>query len=264
MEEFKIFKNESFGEIRVSGTKDEPLFCLSDVCRILDIKNVSQCKTRLKQDGVILNEGVSKTKNQYGTITEQKVTLTFINEQNLYKLIMRSSQPNAEPFQDWVCGEVLPTIRKTGGYVNSTVQFVDTYFPDLDDDAKKFMIETLENKKRLLEENKQQKKYIEENSDKVDFYDTVVLSDDTIDMRQVATTLNMGIGRNKLFDILRKEGILDRRNQPYQKYIDSGYFRTIETNYTKGDELCIYIKTVVFQKGLDYIRRVVEKHLNIK
>lgn len=116
MASIEIFKNESFGEVRVAGTSEKPLFCLADVCRILEIKNVSDCKSKLKQDGVVLTEGVSKTTNQYGVTTEQKVMLTFISEQNLYKVIMRSDKPQAEPFQDWVCGEVLPSIRKTGSY----------------------------------------------------------------------------------------------------------------------------------------------------
>lgn len=116
MAAIEIFKNESFGEVRVAGTSEKPLFCLADVCRILEIKNVSDCKSKLKQDGVVLTEGVSKTTNQYGVTTEQKVMLTFISEHNLYKVIMRSDKPQAEPFQDWVCGEVLPSIRKTGSY----------------------------------------------------------------------------------------------------------------------------------------------------
>lgn len=116
MAAIEIFKNESFGEVRVAGTSEQPLFCLADICRVLEIKNVSDCKSRLDQRGVVLTEGVSKTTNQYGVTTEQKVMLTFINEQNLYKVIMRSDKPQAEPFQDWVCGEVLPSIRKTGGY----------------------------------------------------------------------------------------------------------------------------------------------------
>lgn len=120
MKDLAIFKNEAFGEVRVAGTSEQPLFCLADICRVLEIKNVSDCKSKLKRDGVVLTEGVSKTTNQYGVTTEQKVMLTFINEQNLYKVIMRSDKPQAEAFQDWVCGEILPSIRKSGSYsVNS-------------------------------------------------------------------------------------------------------------------------------------------------
>ena len=113
-----IFKSKEFGEIRtMTDEQGEPWFCLADICRILEIKSVSVCKSRLKIDGVCLAEGVSNTTNQYGATTKQKLMLTFINEQNLYKVIMRSDKPQAEGFQDWVCGEVLPAIRKHGGYM---------------------------------------------------------------------------------------------------------------------------------------------------
>lgn len=112
MASIEIFKNESFGEVRVAGTSEEPLFCLADVCRVLEIKNVADCKSRLDQRGVVLTD--TPTHNQYGAEVIQK--LVYINEKNLYKVIMRSDKPQAEPFQDWVCGEVLPSIRKTGGY----------------------------------------------------------------------------------------------------------------------------------------------------
>ena len=117
MAAIEIFKNESFGEVRVAGTSEEPLFCLADVCRVLEIKNVADCKSRLDQRGVVLTD--TPTHNQYGAEVIQK--LVYINEKNLYKVIMRSDKPQAEPFQDWVCGEVLPSIRKTGQYLNNNV-----------------------------------------------------------------------------------------------------------------------------------------------
>ena len=112
MAAIEIFKNESFGEVRVAVTSEKPLFCLADVCRVLEIKNVADCKSRLDQRGVVLTD--THTHNQYGVEIIQK--LVYINEKNLYKVIMRSDKPQAEPFQDWVCGEVLPTLRKTGQY----------------------------------------------------------------------------------------------------------------------------------------------------
>lgn len=107
MAAIEIFKNESFGEVRVAGTSENPLFCLTDICRILDIKNVGDCKSRLDQKGIVLTDTPTKGGIQ---------SLVYINEKNLYKVIMRSDKPQAEPFQDWVCGDVLPTIRKTGSY----------------------------------------------------------------------------------------------------------------------------------------------------
>lgn len=114
---------------------------------------------------------------------------------------------------------------------------------------------------RLQSENEHQKQQLIEQEPKVDFYNAVTSSADCIDMKTVAKTLNFEkIGRNKLFEILRNEKILDRSNRPYQKYVDAGFFRTIETSWTEPDgEQHINIKTVVFQKGLDFIKKVVSK-----
>ena len=109
---------------------------------------------------------------------------------------------------------------------------------------------------RLKAENEKQKSLLIEQQPKVEFYDDVTGSKDTIDMKEVAKILNIkGIGRNKLFEILRNKHILDRNNQPYQKYVDAGYFRIIESRFNLPDgEIKISLKTVVFQKGLDFIR----------
>ncbi len=96
---------------------------------------------------------------------------------------------------------------------------------------------------------------------KVEFFDKVTGSADTHDMKEVAKLLNFkNIGRNTLFEILRDEGILDKNNQPYQKYVDAGYFRIIETKWEDRDgDTHINLKTVVFQKGVDYIRKTILK-----
>ena len=103
------------------------------------------------------------------------------------------------------------------------------------------------------------KKEIEYQKPKVEFYDQIIDSKDTIDIGSLAKTLNIrNLGRNKLFEILRERKILDSKNQPYQTYIDRGYFRTIETSYIQGGDVKIHIKTVVFQKGVDYISKMLK------
>lgn len=101
---------------------------------------------------------------------------------------------------------------------------------------------------------------IAEDAPKVDFYDRVTESSDCIDIGQCAKVLNVhGIGRNKLFEILRQKKILNEHNQPYQKYVDCGYFRIIETSFNLPDGTQkINLKTVVFQKGVDFIRKMIE------
>ena len=110
------------------------------------------------------------------------------------------------------------------------------------------------------EQIEQQQLLIESQKPKVEFYDEIIDSKDTIDIGQLAKTLNIkNIGRNKLFEILRDKSILDRRNQPYQTFIDRGYFKTIETSYVQGGDVKIHIKTVVYQKGVDYIRKLLKE-----
>ena len=110
MNELEIFKNEEFGEIRTIQINNEPYFCMVDICRALELGNVSQALIRLNKDGVISNEVIDSL--------GRKQKANFVNESNMYKLIFQSRKKSSEKFSDWVTNEVLPTIRKTGGYVN--------------------------------------------------------------------------------------------------------------------------------------------------
>lgn len=93
---------------------------------------------------------------------------------------------------------------------------------------------------------------------KIEFFDAVANSKTALPMDKVAKVLDMGIGRNKLFEILRDKKILDRNNIPYQTYVDRGYFRVVEQKYTKPTgETVVTTKTLVYQRGVDYIRKIV-------
>ena len=109
--EIRIYNSEQFGHIRTAGTADNPMFCLSDICRVLELR-VQDVRKRIDARGV--DSINTPTLNQHGATVMQQ--MYFINEKNLYRVIMRSDKPQAEPFQDWVCGEVLPSIRKHGMY----------------------------------------------------------------------------------------------------------------------------------------------------
>lgn len=99
-----------------------------------------------------------------------------------------------------------------------------------------------------------------EDAPKVEFFESVAESKDAVETKAVSSTLNyVAVGRNKLFAILREQKVLQSNNIPYQKYIDAGYFRTIETKKNCGTEVRIFIKTLVYQKGLDYIRKLLNK-----
>ena len=111
------------------------------------------------------------------------------------------------------------------------------------------------------EKIEEQNRLILEQEPKVQFFDAVASSKDAIEMKSVANTLDfVGVGRNKLFEILRDAGVLTHKNQPMQRFIDNGCFRTIEQKYEKSDgEICINIKTLVYQKGVNYIKSLLEK-----
>lgn len=113
MDNIQIFKNESFGEVRVAGTSDKPLFCLADVCKVLELGNPSQVKTRLCGE-VITNEVIPDSLGR-------QQEMIFINEDGLYDVILDSRKPQAKTFRKWVTSEILPSIRKHGIYATDNV-----------------------------------------------------------------------------------------------------------------------------------------------
>ena len=104
----KIFENTYFGEIRVAGTSENPLFCLADVCKAIGIANARDVRNRLDEDDVVLTDTID------GMGRTQKAN--FVTEAGLYDVIIRSDSEKAKPFRKWVTSEVLPSIRKTGSY----------------------------------------------------------------------------------------------------------------------------------------------------
>lgn len=112
MAAIEIFKNESFGEVRVAGTSEQPLFCLADVCKAVELSNPSSVKARLDEEDVQLldlhalnyTEGIGNSK------------ANFVTESGFYDVILQSSSPKVKPFRKWITSEVLPSIRKTGSY----------------------------------------------------------------------------------------------------------------------------------------------------
>lgn len=239
MNDLQIFNNEEFGSVRTITKDNEPMFCLADVCKALDITHVTDVKNRLKQDGV----GTSEVIDSLG----RKQTAIFINESNLYKVIFQSRKPSAEKFTDWVTDEVIPSIRKNGGYIANQEQMT----------PEQIVANALVVAHNIILQKERQ---IEEMKPKVEFFDAVADSKTAISMNEVAKVLNIkGYGRNNLFEFLRENKVLDRWNVPYQKYVDNGWFRVIEQHYQKNGEPIVTTKTLVYQKGVDGIRKMIER-----
>lgn len=249
MNEIKIFENPAFGKIRTAGTSEEPLFCLADICRVLGINNATDAKKRLKEDGVDSIEvidSMGRTQRAH-----------FINEQNLYRLIMRSDKPIAEPFQDWVCGDVLPSIRKTGKY-----GLPQTFAEALRLAAEQQ--EKIERQQKALQESAHEivvlNGVVMQMKPKVTFADAIVGSKASClvgELAKVLTQNGITIGQNKLFEWLRNNGYLgkkgERYNIPNQQYVEQGLFE-IKKGVRSGNDGVMHttITTKVTGKGQCY------------
>lgn len=202
----------------------EPWFVAKDVCDILGHSNVSMALDRLDDD--------ERSKFNLGRQGETNI----VNEAGLYALVLGSRKPEAHEFKRWVTHEVLPQIRRTGGYIPTT---------DVDDDmtilAKAVMIgqRTMEAQKRRIAE---QQSRIVELEPKALFADAVAASDGTCLVGELAKMLRqngLDIGQNRLFQLLRDDGFFGKsgsnRNVPTQKAMDLGLFRIKETAVTHSD-----------------------------
>lgn len=238
MNEIKIFSNEDFGQIRTVEIGDDPWFVGKDIADALGYKDTADALRKHVDDEdkrlVKVGDLPTLEMSNYGAY--------IINESGVYSLILRSQLPDARRFKRWVTSEVLPSIRKTGAY--HTPKTYAEALRALADEAEK--AEALKKQNQLMQP-------------KAEFFDAVTDSKTAIPIGDVAKILDIGIGRNKLFEFLREKNILTSDNRPYQRYIDAGYFRVIEQKYEVNGEVRINIKTLVFQKGIDWIRKQLAK-----
>lgn len=203
MNDLKIFENKEFGEIRTAVVEDEPMFCLTDVCRALGITHITDVKSRLRKDGV----GTSEVIDSLG----RKQTAIFVNESNLYKVIFQSRKEAAERFTDWVTSEVLPSIRKNGGYIVGQETMSD-------DELMARALQVAQNK--ILERDKQ----IETMKPKAIFADAVAASHTSIligDLAKLISQNGVNIGQKRLFKWLRDNGLPHQKRGLRSKYANS-------------------------------------------
>lgn len=258
MNNIRIYQNEQFGKVRIAmNENDEPLFCLADVAKALGYSNpakavIDHCK------GVTILE----TPTQSGV-----QPIKYGKEGEVYRLTMKSKLPDAEKFQDWVCDEVLPSIRKHGAYMtNETLEKALTS-PD-------FLIQLATNlkeekQKRIEAEQKAEvaEQKIQQDAPKVLFADAVSTSQRSCLVAELAKILQqngVNIGQNRLFSWMRENGYLcqkgDYYNQPTQKAMKLGLFELKKTTITKPDgSVLVTTTTKVTGKGQIYF---VEKFLS--
>jgi anti-repressor protein len=236
IEDNQVLSYENY-PIRVRIISGEPWWCAVDICSILGYQN----GRRTVADFCSL-KGVRKL---YTLTTGGEQALTFINEPNLYRLIARSPKPRAKEFEEWIFENVLPSIRKTGGYQlpEDPLEQVILLATRLKEQAETTL---QERSARLIAE-----KTLADEQPKIALAERAICADGMQSLSVAAKEL--GVGRNKLFSILRDKKILMATNVPYQSFIDRGYFKVKLNTITRGDRVCSIPVTHVTGKGLVYI-----------
>lgn len=241
MNQLKVFENEEFGKVRTVEINGEAWLVGKDVAEIL---GYSEPRSVVSKKVEPEDRGVAKMETPSG-IQE----MTIINESGFYSLVLGSKLSSAKRFKRWVTSEVIPSIRKNGGYIANQ----ENLSPE------QIVANALIVAQNIIADRDRQ---IAEMKPKADFFDSVADSKTAISMNEVAKVLDIrGYGRNNLFEFLRKKSILDKFNVPYQRYVDYGWFRVIEQKYMKNGEPQITTKTLVYQKGVDAIRKIVMKEM---
>lgn len=231
----QIFNNQEFGSVRVAGTSEEPLFCLVDVCRVLELSNPTIVSQRLDED--------ERTKLDLG---RQGLT-TFINESGLYSVVVRSDKPNAKQFRKWVTSEVLPSIRKTGSYS------VDSRIP-------KTFAEALRLAADQQEKIEEQQRLIEVQKPKAEYFDGLIERGNNLNFRDTAKLL--GIGEKAFIFMLIDNKYIYRdakgKLKPIAKYVDK-YFVLKEWNREENGKAGT--QTLITVRGREYFKKIVDEIL---
>lgn len=235
--ELKIFESPQFGQVRTAGDAENPIFCLADVCKALDL-SAKEVNRRL------LDEVVSKhpITDSIGR-TQQAL---FVNEDGLYDVILDSRKPEAKAFRKWITSEVLPSIRKNGGYIATEEE--DT--PEMIlAKAIKIAEQKIMQQKATIEI---QEREIKEIAPMADYTKEVLQSKSTYTLTQIAKDLGFRsiyafekwAVENKILYYQSKQWL------PTAKYSEDGYFATRTAKYVKSDgTVGSSLSTVVTEKG---------------
>lgn len=242
-----VFNNKEFGNIRTAILDNDPWFIGKDVAECLGYSNASKAVIKHvdKEDKRMIMVKIADSQN--GNVPIGKTRTAFINESGLYALIFGSKLEKAKAFKRWVTSEVLPQIRKTGGYI--PIKEEDDKLTIMAK-AMQILKETLDQKEDLL---KQQEPL-------VDFANTVSATETMVDMKTMAKLLekenqDIHMGRNKLFAWLRKEKYLMADNTPYERYVKQGIFKVTESEVSTKNGSKLVIKTYVTGKGQLYLAK---------
>ena len=237
MKEIKIFENVAFGPIRIVEVKNEPWFVGKDVAEVLGYSNTMKAIRDHVKDNHKLAERI--------VLSGQNREAILIDEAGVYSLVMRSKLPKAEQFQEWVTSEVLPAIRKTGGYINGSESMSDD---EIMARALNIANNTINN---LKLENSMQKQMIAEFKPVKEYVDTILSSTDTVTVTQIAA--DYGLSAKALNKILFEEGLVHNVNKQwilYKKHMNRGYTKSETIDVKRADgSVKVVMNTKWTQKG---------------
>ncbi|EAJ8120743.1 antirepressor, BRO family protein [Campylobacter jejuni] len=225
----EIFKKDNLAVRVIKDENNEPLFCLSDVCKALELTNPSMVKDAILKEFELSKLNLGSFDTGFGV-----KEFIMIDEAQLYYVMNNSRSKNAKPFRMWVNKEVLPSIRKNGNY---------GFKPLTHKEALLLGLELLEKNEKLELENKSLKEKELENAPLIHFANRIKDTNDAILIRDFAKILyeknKIEIGEKRLFAFLRDNGFLMSDNKPYQKCIEQGLFKVSETTIStiNGDRL---------------------------
>lgn len=222
-------------EIRVVMKADEPWWVAKDVCDVLGISKHRDATSRLDDD-----ERGSVLVDTLGGLQE----MSAVNEFGLYSLILTSRKPEAKQFKRWITHELLPTIRKTGGYVANDDLFISTYLPHADEQTKLIFKATLETARQANEQ-------IANMKPKADYFDALVESNLLTNFRETAKELQ--VKERKFIDWLQEQGYVYRDAKgkliPYAQHVPRLFeIKEWERNGKSG------VRTLITPKGRETFR----------
>lgn len=249
-ERFKIFNYQNLGNVRVQmDGQGNPWFCLSDVCRVIGLNTNDTNKVSKRIDLPYQNTmevGVQTGIKRDGTPAIQNVPMNYISEAGLYQAIGRSRKPEAQTFMNWVFGEVLPMIRRTGAYFTDDTWERITKNPG---DLGRLLIDYQNRLDNLKKENQALKPSAQK-------WDNWLSSKNVYTVHQATYILGIkGMGLKNLFKYFRENGFVSEKNIAFRQFEDQGLFRVKEIDtIMKNGYRYHRFQTFLTPKGIDYFK----------
>ncbi|WP_051261522.1 phage antirepressor KilAC domain-containing protein [Desulfovibrio inopinatus] len=247
MTDISIFEHPEFKSVRVTMIKGEPWFVAKDIAEALEYKWAGSATLAHVPE---LWKGVNSVLTPGG-----KQDLAVLSEQGVYFFLGRSDKPKALSYQMWLAGEVVPSIRKHGAYL--TPARIEEVLTDPDTIIRLATNLKAEREQRLALEAQAQALEAERDRlrPKAEAADALLNAGNALPFSSIAKSLHkrFGIGRNRLFRILREKGVLMTNNEPKQVYLERHLFRVIERRFEVKGEMKVGTQTLVTQKGAQFI-----------